>query len=256
MARKATRVTTIEEAATISEGQLYPRTQLLGLSRRDDLIFDLYNASMGRPTAAMKNDYQRQMAEIKAVSSYDGFLRRIGCDYSPAQMTVLLRNGVRACCSKKYGGMRPTDIIGDAQSEALPSRDDSGAEMTWQEAIAAASDVGRMEVWQTLSRSVWEQKCKERVDSGESCTPARRRTTSGSSSCSQESDSLERTEREIPQFSQGRRRPSTGRGGGQTSDRTGQVRGGRAVRGGGGTSRTKDTGILSRADSDKNWRQR
>jgi hypothetical protein len=263
VARKSTRGAAEDTGPTSAEKN--PAAPSAGHLRRDDLLFDLYNASMGRPTAAMRQDYQRQMGDIVAVSNYQGFLRRIGCDYSPAEMTVLLRNGVRACCSKKYGGMHIADVIGGTSPEALlarrteTERSGAGGDISWEEAIAAATPE-RMAQWQSEKRAVWEANQKEKKEQQQTPpqTPVRARTVSGSSSCSQGSEGSDG----------GSRHGAGGRGGlgasrrlsargSRSGDQRGVAAGGSRGRGGGRGSASPGPGpTISRADSDKNWRRK
>lgn len=95
------------------------------------------------------------MEDIKSVSNYREFLDRIGCSYTPAEMTTFLRNGVRGCCAKHYGGMKVNDIIGNSSMEVVGSPG-TGEGMDWEEVLAAATP-DNMKAWRMEYYGKWKQ---------------------------------------------------------------------------------------------------
>jgi hypothetical protein len=129
--------------------------------RNDDIVLKLYNASLGRPTAAMRTNYQQEFEAIVNVSNYEEFLDRLGCEYTPEQMTVLLRNAVRAACMKHYGGLKLMDIVGNTVVETFPKGNEFGSVigMTWKE-LNDLSSVSFEEI-KTTNRRKWLDRQKE-----------------------------------------------------------------------------------------------
>lgn len=98
----------------------------------DNNVLNLYNASLGRPTAAMMNDHRTHFSNIWKVSNYELFLQRIGCSYSPTQFCAMLRNAIRLCQSEKYISKKfNLNIYGSQMLEPVPP---SGG-VTWKEAL-------------------------------------------------------------------------------------------------------------------------
>lgn len=127
-----------------------------GNRRNDQVVLQLYNASLGRPTAAMRSNYHQEFENIVNVSNYKEFLDRLGCNYSPEQMTVLLRNAVRAACAKRYGGLRLMDIIGDSHVEHLPEN----SSVTWDE-VSRHSKKATFDAERAANRQIWLDRQKE-----------------------------------------------------------------------------------------------
>lgn len=129
--------------------------------RNDDIVLKLYNASLGRPTAAMRTNYQQEFEAIVNVSNYQEFLHRLGCDYTPEQMTILLRNAVRAACVKRYGGLKLMDIFGDTSHEKLPGKDVfSSTPTTWEEVNQVLLSIPSEEI-RFKNRKIWIARQKE-----------------------------------------------------------------------------------------------
>jgi hypothetical protein len=110
----------------------------------------------------MRTNYQQEFENIVQVSNYKEFLNRLGCNYSPAQMTILLRNAVRAACAKHYGGLKLMDLVGDTLVEKMPTATESPTMMatTWEEIENLISD----EEWKEIrekQRRVWLDRQKE-----------------------------------------------------------------------------------------------
>lgn len=104
----------------------------------------------------MRSNYHQEFESIVNVSNYKEFLDRLGCNYSPEQMTVLLRNAVRAACAKHYGGLKLVDIIGDSHVEELPKN----STMTWDEVSILSKDFN-FEEFKTTNRKVWIDRQNE-----------------------------------------------------------------------------------------------
>lgn len=79
---------------------------LLAIARRDftesGSMLSLYNNSLGRPTVAMRGSLFAEFEAILKVDSYEGFLSRMGCCFSPKQFTSMLRNAVRDSILRGY----------------------------------------------------------------------------------------------------------------------------------------------------------
>jgi hypothetical protein len=127
--------------------------------RNDDVVLRLYHASLGRPTAAMRTNYQQEFTNIVQVSNYKEFLTRLGCHYSPEQMTVLLRNAVRAACAKHYGGLRLMDLIGDPIVEKVPS--DCHSTISWDDMLRTLPNESELRELRETKRKVWLDRQKE-----------------------------------------------------------------------------------------------
>lgn len=98
----------------------------------DDNVLNLYNASLGRPTAAMMNTHRSEFDSISKVSNYNEFLKRVECEYTPLQLTIHLRNAIRKCQIKKYCHQN-LSIIGDMQLEIIQTNECSSSNMSWEE---------------------------------------------------------------------------------------------------------------------------
>jgi hypothetical protein len=81
-------------------------------------ILNVYNQSLGCPTAALRKDINVEFGEILKVSSYDDFLKRIGLRGSPEIVTSLLRNAVRE--SYDDAGYHKFKLYGNSQSNETP----------------------------------------------------------------------------------------------------------------------------------------
>jgi hypothetical protein len=130
--------------------------------RNDDIVLKLYNASLGRPTAAMRTNYQQEFEAIVNVSNYQEFLDRLGCDYTPEQMTILLRNAVRAACVKHYGGLKLIDLIGETVMEKLPQKETTMTTTmtTWGEVNKILSSTSFEEI-KIVNKKKWLERRKE-----------------------------------------------------------------------------------------------
>jgi hypothetical protein len=124
--------------------------------RNDDIILQLYHASLGRPTAAMRNNYRQEYENIVKVSNYRQFLDRLGYTFTPEQVTVLLRNAVRAACAKHYGGLKVSDIIGNSINEPLPT----ASTVSWEEVDRVATESYLIQT-RAQGKSIWTQRKKE-----------------------------------------------------------------------------------------------
>lgn len=84
------------------------------------VVLHLYNASLGRPTAAMRNDYKTQFEEIMGISNYGQYLARVGCEITPHQLTLMLRNAIRTSVPGDYGSIEHCFLVGKTTLEEIP----------------------------------------------------------------------------------------------------------------------------------------
>lgn len=89
----------------------------------EESVLDVYNKSLGCPTAALRKDINLEFDEILKVSSYDEFLNRVGLQGNPEIMTILLRNAVRESVSdsryhrnRLYGNYKEREIPGECSA--------------------------------------------------------------------------------------------------------------------------------------------
>ena len=103
-------------------------------------VLELYNRSLGRPTAAMRGDFRKQYDDILKVNHYGDFLKRMGCvNWAANTLTSLLRNAIRSALVSDYIKMFRNRIKGSLRYEEIPPADisqypflppDSAASMT------------------------------------------------------------------------------------------------------------------------------
>ena len=93
------------------------------------MVLHLYNASLGRPTAAMRHDYKSEFQEIMRVSNYGQYLQRLGCCLAPNQINVMLRNAIRSSNNKAYGDIPLKAMVGNANVEEVPEE----GMMSWKD---------------------------------------------------------------------------------------------------------------------------
>ena len=104
----------------------------------------------------MRNNFRQEFENIVNVSNYKEFLNRFGCDYSPAQLTTMLRNAVRSACSKRYGGLTVSSIIGNSFCELIPLQ----STMTWDEVNSFSNEEYLMKIKED-TRTTWIRRRKE-----------------------------------------------------------------------------------------------
>lgn len=124
-----------------------------------DPLLDLYNSSLGRPTAAMMNNHHREFAEILKVSNYAQFLARLGCEYSPAQLTVSLRNAIRIGLQDSYfqGGYKhivSSDENFKKNEEFIPVYSEN--DTSWEATVNSFDDYNMEEI-SIEKKSEWKR---------------------------------------------------------------------------------------------------
>ena len=154
------------------------RTEALRLRR--SRVLELYNRSFGRVTSGMWEGLRNECRSILAVNTYPGLFARIGLEYSPSQMTVLLRNAVRNAYNKQYLGFftkkyphcdlkqfQPSRL---AATEILPDIADDASATSWTQLMDSYDSFDRdrtlrleqIETWKTALKSARMKKWRRK----------------------------------------------------------------------------------------------
>mmetsp|Transcript_6018 Transcript_6018/g.11488 ORF Transcript_6018/g.11488 Transcript_6018/m.11488 type:complete len:364 (-) Transcript_6018:124-1215(-) len=104
----------------------------------------------------MRNDYTAQFEEILSVSNYGQYLNRMGCVWSPHQLTVMLRNAIRSCTAHDYGAIDHSFLVGQTELEDVPGRggnvDDCHSNSLSRETVTGVRD-SKLMTWSHFEKN-------------------------------------------------------------------------------------------------------